>query len=291
MGLFSKHKNPPPATPSQVRAPFAPPAVSSGAQGPAVVGSGLDFAHIRVPASGWCGINVVGESYYAQSFAAILGGRTGEHIVDAVMVREPENPYDKNAIRIDINRYPVGHIAKEECRNFHPLLAYAAAKGAVLVVTARLWASEGTDRFWSVQLDLNDPATAIPINDIPTGSVNRVWPAGRKSKLAIDPDSAAMVRGIAARAIYPGSCSAWIELRSPESGTKATAHFDGSLIGHLSPQASKNLATILTITPVDARIFARADVTGNSVATSISMHLTSPDELTEEEIAELRHGA
>ena len=121
--------------------------------------------------------------------------------------------------------------------------------------------------------------------------MNRVWPAGRKSKLAIDPDSAATVRGIAARAIYPGSCSAWIELRPPESGTKATAHFDGSLLGHLAPQASNDLATILSIIPVGARVFARADVTSDSVATSISLLLASPDELTKDEIAGLRHSA
>lgn len=61
-------------------------------------------------------LEVVGESYYQDALVRIAGPHTedGRRVkVSAVLYLEPDNPHDRNAIRVEINGATVGHVSRE----------------------------------------------------------------------------------------------------------------------------------------------------------------------------------
>ena len=61
-------------------------------------------------------LDVVGESYYQDALVRIAGPHTedGRRVkVAAVLYLEPDNPHDRNAIRVEINGATVGHIPRD----------------------------------------------------------------------------------------------------------------------------------------------------------------------------------
>lgn len=65
-------------------------------------------------------IEVVGESNYQSALLAAAGGKTAdgpartEHL--ALLVPEPSNPYDKNAVRVEIGGRLVGYLSRAVAR-------------------------------------------------------------------------------------------------------------------------------------------------------------------------------
>lgn len=69
--------------------------------------------------------SIVGESKYQENISEHAGEHSerGAHtIVDVSIKSEPENPYDKNAVVVQIENKTVGYIAKSDLPWFTPLL-------------------------------------------------------------------------------------------------------------------------------------------------------------------------
>ena len=71
-------------------------------------------------------VNAVrGESHYQPTFIKLAGPvKEGSQYylpVDVVLVREPNNPYDSNAIKATVHGHILGHIAKEIAQELAPL--------------------------------------------------------------------------------------------------------------------------------------------------------------------------
>lgn len=78
------------------------------------------------PSLGKYEAEVVGESHYQPALKAIVGDHGDESAnmpVQALLVPEPDNPYDKQAIKVEINGMKVGHLSRESARTFHRRLA------------------------------------------------------------------------------------------------------------------------------------------------------------------------
>ncbi len=78
---------------------------------PAEASGGMKVALL----SGTVTLEVVGESYRQDNLWAIVGGRTNQHIdqaVVAVLVPEQDNQYDPNAISIWVNGLMVGYLSR-----------------------------------------------------------------------------------------------------------------------------------------------------------------------------------
>jgi len=74
-------------------------------------------------------VDVAGESFYEESFAALCGERTIEGIrveVTAQMELRDDNPHDNRAVRVTIQGYPVGHLSREDARAFRRLVRYGS---------------------------------------------------------------------------------------------------------------------------------------------------------------------
>ena len=66
-------------------------------------------------------LQVVGESQYQRALEQICGGRThqGEdRILDAVLLLDDDNPYDQNAVRVEISGLTAGYLSRDTAQRF-----------------------------------------------------------------------------------------------------------------------------------------------------------------------------
>lgn len=78
------------------------------------------------------GYEAVGESFCRDAIAAAVGGSRAEavkFITWAALVREPDNPYDANAVAIVIGGRKAGYLAKKDAADFAPVLDRITASG------------------------------------------------------------------------------------------------------------------------------------------------------------------
>lgn len=69
---------------------------------------------------------IVGESFCQDALWQISGVHRGEPVrqeVVAVLVPEPQNPYDPNAVRIEVNGLQVGHLSRSDAVRYRDGLA------------------------------------------------------------------------------------------------------------------------------------------------------------------------
>lgn len=112
-------------------------------------------------------LSVVGESHYQSALQAVVGGRDAygfENAVAAraVLVPEPDNPHDRNAVRVDIDGRPVGHIAREQAVAYQPPLLDLKADG--LFGTCPAYICCGDEGIYGVWLNLSSPDRLLPVN-------------------------------------------------------------------------------------------------------------------------------
>jgi len=70
-----------------------------------------------IPGDGRFRFAIVGESRYQKELENICGGRRkdgAEHITEAVLIAEDENPADRNAIRVDVRGRTVGYLSRQD---------------------------------------------------------------------------------------------------------------------------------------------------------------------------------
>ena len=95
--------------------------------------------------------------------------------------------------------------------------------------------------------------------------------------------SAALKRGYA-----KGHLAAWFELVAPESGSRVEVTLDGAQVGRLSGPASKKFGPhVERVRQMGHSVSALGEIKGNSMTAEISLSLANPEDLSEEQIAEL----
>lgn len=115
-------------------------------RGPAITQDGwllsADALPILNEGPGTFNYNVVGESNYNANLRAILQeegvdvGAGGEFETKAMLLCEPLNKFDPNAVAVVIKSRRVGYIPKEDARGLSPQLKELAEKNRVLFVDA-----------------------------------------------------------------------------------------------------------------------------------------------------------
>jgi HIRAN domain len=88
-------------------------------------------------------LEVVGEASYQSALWSICGGVQGDqirHPIVALLVPEPQNPYDPNAIAIQIDGHVVGYLSRDVAQQYGPGLqslmarsdGYVALRGVIV---------------------------------------------------------------------------------------------------------------------------------------------------------------
>ncbi|MDE2465490.1 MAG: hypothetical protein KGO02_17520 [Alphaproteobacteria bacterium] len=73
-------------------------------------------------------VEVVGESHYQKALEKLCGGRTedsAEKKCQATLVLEDSNPYDSNAVRIDVDGATVGYLPRDTAKVYRQRLKEA----------------------------------------------------------------------------------------------------------------------------------------------------------------------
>lgn len=85
-------------------------------------------------------LEVVGESNYQEALWRIVGGRRDDHVrhdVYAVLLPEPSNKYDPNAIEVQVNAARVGYLSREDAVVYGPGLSrLMASEGGIVALHA-----------------------------------------------------------------------------------------------------------------------------------------------------------
>ena len=103
--------------------------------------------HVLMP--GGDTVEIVGESHYQAQLEAVAGGK-GEDSCElerwAHLVREPDNPYDRNAVAVHIGGGVVGYMSREDAEMYASLIDELWANYSYLPV-CRALISGGWRRF------------------------------------------------------------------------------------------------------------------------------------------------
>lgn len=129
-------------------------------------------------------VGVVGESHYQQALALAADGAAAgdifeEHIpAVAVMVPEPTNPYDRNAVRIDVlhgtQALTVGYLSRIVAPFYQPSLLKLKSKGQLGTCTARITGG-GPGRYYGIYLHVAYPDSLFGPQPVgPEASFSRV---------------------------------------------------------------------------------------------------------------------
>ncbi|GLY36147.1 hypothetical protein Amsp01_021710 [Amycolatopsis sp. NBRC 101858] len=118
-----------------------------------------------VPLSDEGRLAVVGESHHQDALRLVAGGRAcgttfEEHLpATAVLVPEPENSWDRNAVRVDVlmgNRpLKVGYLSSTWAEDYQPELLKLRAEGALGTCPARI--TGGGAKFYGIYLHVARP--------------------------------------------------------------------------------------------------------------------------------------
>lgn len=121
-------------------------------------------------------LEVVGESNYQPALEWAGWGRTPDGcrmpLVMAELVREPRNPHDRNAVRVDVGGHTVGYVPRDIAPQLHPIIDHLWSNG--FPATCRATLTGGWDRGWQgagtigIVLDVRHPATTFDPSTMPS---------------------------------------------------------------------------------------------------------------------------
>ena len=154
--------------------------------------------------------DVVGESYHRPELLALIKSAPedqraqGEVWTVALLVREPTNKYDKNAIKVTIDGRHVGYVPKEDARTVGSFVERVEAQAGPVGVRAVIgWSTYGGDDApIGVRLDMFDPADGnadvrlVPLSELtpvhlvterPVTVTTKAATASRKQPVVRDP--------------------------------------------------------------------------------------------------------
>ena len=100
-------------------------------------------------------VNVAGESHYQEALRAIAGDGEVRHDTEAHLIPEPENEYDPDAVRVEIDGSKVGYLPRDLAPAWGPRLAELASRRRVGACEATIVG--GADTALGVFLRLPDP--------------------------------------------------------------------------------------------------------------------------------------
>jgi hypothetical protein len=93
-------------------------------------------------------VDIVGESFYQDAIEDLAVGRTAfgtrRRLLNAVLIREPDNRHDPNAVRIEAIGVTIGHLSQQDAPRFHDIIGRLARAGAA--ATCRAILTGGWDR-------------------------------------------------------------------------------------------------------------------------------------------------
>lgn len=248
------------------------------------------------PVSGWgkptVWQNVVGEQHYRSAFATLLraSGRKleeyGTELQDqaALVVAEPGNRYDANAVAVWVGGHRVGYLGRDTAARYSPALQDLAEAGMVLEVSARVWvAPRGDDRGGSVTVMLPPEDGVQPFNALPEGA-HTVLPRGTAIQVTGEERHMDVLgRYVHDRGRHLALTLHLVDEAKTERSTTYRAvevRLDGHRVGVLTKATSDKLADLVTYVSERGReTVARGFLQGSALRAELTLHVAKSHEV------------
>lgn len=256
--------------------------------------------------STWPQVEVVGTHAYQPAIAGLFPEGLREENRDlrtrAILVPEPANPYDPNAVMVQVAGNLVGYLSREDAVTYGPAIRRIEGRGQLPQVQATVWASPqveydfdeqtGVSRQWvsgihsSVRLALPEPHMWEPVNAQPPGS-HVVLPVGTSVQVTADHAAQPLLAGL----VHPEG-SAWIyvslhrydQVLPRSTRTVVEVRVNGSRVGQMTPRMSSEFLPLLPLLgPVQC--VAPGMIKGNSIKADVTVHAVRASELKPEWLA------
>ncbi len=232
--------------------------------------------------------NVVGESHYEVNLKQIAGrlggGPTGEAITTAVVMAQPTNEYDPNAVAVLIDGAIVGHLPREDAADYSPLLQMLAERQVALSVPARVWWGAWDDERWaaSVQLDLGPPGLLVPVNAPPSDNAMQIPPGAAMQVTGEDAHMDALAPLVAAtgHAAVLATLHEVTEQKARSTRQVLEVRIDGRPVGRLTPGMSEHLLAVVRHAEQSGiTLYVRGSVRGNPFKAEVTLYPTRAADL------------
>lgn len=240
--------------------------------------------------SSW--LEVAGEWYRADNLRELFRrhsrvSESGAEIrLPAVLVPDPGNPFDRNAVAVFVDNLHVGYMERADARRYHSALAGLVP--STLAVQSRHWVRGTQSDTWArVTIKLPEPAALSCPNVIPDGAV--VLPAGGTVQVTREEEHLERVAELLQRygsGIVVAATLCCVEEQRPRSVVEVVeVAIDGHRVGVLSATQTGNLAPLVKRAAELGRPLAcRAAIRGNSLKADVSLHVVKGHELTDDEL-------
>ena len=110
-------------------------------------------------------VNVAGESHYQEALQELTGTNGTTEIrldAEAVLVPEPANPHDPNAVMVHIDGRLVGYLPRSAAVAYGPMIAAVQARGRAAACEAMIAGRSGETSALGVFLRLPKPGDEGP---------------------------------------------------------------------------------------------------------------------------------
>lgn len=214
---------------------------------------------------------------------------SGSEIMTTVqLLPDPQNRFDPNAVGVWAGSRQLGHLSRDDAPRYAPVFSALVAQGWAPQVSARIWASQGSDFgnrddfVASVQLELAEPHLLVPANAAPSAA-HRMLPVGGAIQVTGEDQHL--------DAVLPWLCpegECWVHVTLHEmteqlarsSRTVVEVRIDDARVGQLTPKMSGELlAVIRHLSESDQLTGARAIVKGNRIKAEVVLYVARAHEL------------
>jgi len=108
----------------------------------------------NLPRSGSYNFDIVGEASYQDTLDQLAGGKTdaGVHVQKfATLIMEKNNPFDRNAVRVDIEGHTVGYLSRTHAKRFRKTINRSHCVAPALITGG--WKRAGSKGNYGVKLN------------------------------------------------------------------------------------------------------------------------------------------
>jgi collagen type III alpha len=253
---------------------------------------------------GWADTDVVGESNYGEAIRRLLPkglGEDGEEVfIDVLLVREPGNRYDRNAIAVRAETGTVGYLPRETAVRYSPVLDTLASSGGVAQTSARVWGcirqewdSNRKSFSGSVRIALPEPHMLFPANP-PPEAPHAVLPVGPAIQVTGEENYRSNLKpwlNSHGEAWVHATLHPVVEATARTSKTLAEVRIDGLPVGRLTPKMSQDMLPAVDYLAERGLIACvRGVVKGNALKSDVVLYSARAGDLAAEWLDSLESG-
>ena len=212
--------------------------------------------------------------------------RRRRRVGDFELIAEPANPHDPWAVSVRADGHRVGYLPRDDAPNWAPAVRRVMASGLVPVVPGRMyaflpredwdWDGDRNDLGSTIQLNMGDPAEALPINDPPLGNYTLLPRSSWVQVTKESEHSAALLPHVPAS----GHGVLFATLHEvPLSRPVVEVRIDGERIGQLTaPMSQRYLPLIQHLADRSLITACRAEINGSSLAAEVRISAVKANE-------------